>query len=245
MATSERKAREREAREALILDAAERLLEEHGYLGLNMDRIAEATDYSKGTIYQHFSCKEEVMAAIIDRLADIRIGFFERAATFRGNSRERMAAVGLSLDLFAVLYPQHFRLEQIVTADSIRAKTPESRLEKLRRKESTCQNVVAGIVRDAIAAGDLELPEGFPPEALVFGLWMTTYGGLAILSAMPDLEHMGIRGDPHAIIRHTQNTILDAHGWKPLFEDFDYEASRVRAMREVFPDEARRAGLLD
>ena len=33
--------REREAREALILDAAERLLEEHGYLGLNMDLIAE------------------------------------------------------------------------------------------------------------------------------------------------------------------------------------------------------------
>ncbi len=30
-----------------------------GYHGLSMDRIAEALEYSKGTIYQHFSCKKK------------------------------------------------------------------------------------------------------------------------------------------------------------------------------------------
>ena len=50
MATSTRKARELEAREALILDVAERLVQEKGYLGMNMDQVAAATEYSKGTI---------------------------------------------------------------------------------------------------------------------------------------------------------------------------------------------------
>ncbi|MBL4608093.1 MAG: helix-turn-helix transcriptional regulator [Pseudomonadales bacterium] len=36
-----------------------------GYRSLTMARIAELTEYSKVTIYQHFSCKEE----IVQRLA--------------------------------------------------------------------------------------------------------------------------------------------------------------------------------
>ena len=72
MATSTRKARELEAREALILDTAQRLVEERGYLGMNMDLVAEATEYSKGTIYQHFSCKEELLSALIERTAALR-----------------------------------------------------------------------------------------------------------------------------------------------------------------------------
>ena len=155
-----------------------------------------------------------------------------------------MAAVGLSLDLFARLYPHHFQIEQIVTADSIRTKATESRHASLQEKELACMSVVTSIVHDGVAAGDLVLPEGSTAEGLVFGLWMTTYGGLALIAAKPDLDAAGLPGDPYAVLRRTQNAVLDGYGWRPLFSEWDYEASRTRAMQEVFPDEAHRAGLL-
>ncbi|MEO1511495.1 MAG: TetR family transcriptional regulator [Planctomycetota bacterium] len=42
MVASARRQRERLARERLIIDTARRMLAERGYLGLNMERIAEA-----------------------------------------------------------------------------------------------------------------------------------------------------------------------------------------------------------
>jgi AcrR family transcriptional regulator len=243
MTTASRKEREREAREGLILDVAERLLAARGYLGMNMDQIAQETEYSKGTIYQHFSCKEEVLIALTDRMAAERVAYFQRAATFRGLSRERMAAVGLSLDLFFALNPHHFVIEQIVTADSIRDKTSESRRLALQEKEGACMGVVTGIVRDAVAQGDLAMPEGVTAEGIVYGLWITTAGGMSMMIGKPDLRHLGF-GDPAEALQRTQNAILDGYGWRPLTGEHDYEASRQRALVEVFPDEARRAGLL-
>ena len=95
MTTTQRKLRERQAREALILDVAARMVVDRGYLGMNMDRIATETQYSKGTIYQHFTCKEDVLCALAERTAANRVDLFRRAATFRGRPRERMAVLGL------------------------------------------------------------------------------------------------------------------------------------------------------
>jgi len=248
MASTTRKQRELEAREQLILDVAERLVGERGYLGMNMDLIAQATEYSKGTIYQHFSSKEEVLTALTERMAKERVRLFEKAATFQGRPRERMAAVGLSFDLFAMLYPTYVHIEQIVTADSIRAKATERRLDSLQVKEVACLAITTGLVRDGIAAGDLVLPPGTTPEGLVMGLWMITYGGLSLIAGKPDLappsQGHPFPGDPSEILRRNQNAILDGYGWRPLTDEWDYEATRRRALTEVFPDEAHQAGLL-
>ena len=57
------------------------MLLEKGYLGLTMDRIADEAEYSKGTIYQHFTCKEEIVAALGIRSAKKR-----QVNSFRGAS---------------------------------------------------------------------------------------------------------------------------------------------------------------
>ena len=64
METLSRKQREIQEREALILEVAREMLLERGYLGVTMDRIAQAIEYSKGTVYQHFSSKEDVLVAL-------------------------------------------------------------------------------------------------------------------------------------------------------------------------------------
>ena len=64
MSTLTRKQREVHQRELMLLDVARKMLIENGYAGLNMDRLAEATEYGKGTVYQHFSTKEDLVTAL-------------------------------------------------------------------------------------------------------------------------------------------------------------------------------------
>ena len=153
-----------------------------------------------------------------------------------------MTAVGVSLDLFVRLHPRHFKTEQIFNTESIREKTPEARIQQLFASELGCMNVVVGIVRDAISAGDLVLPEGVTPEDVCFGLWSITYGGQSIMAAKPHLSDVGI-SDGERALRRNQQAIMDGFGWHPLTPEWDYAATRRRILEQVFPEEARAAGI--
>lgn len=70
-----RKEREFAAHRCTILDAAVRLFAENGYHQTTMQMIAEATDFSVGYLYKHFSGKEEMYSVMVafhlDRLDEI------------------------------------------------------------------------------------------------------------------------------------------------------------------------------
>lgn len=59
-----------EGRRRDILASAERILEESGYAGLTMRAIAVGAGVSSGTVYQYFSGKEDVFAALMERRLD-------------------------------------------------------------------------------------------------------------------------------------------------------------------------------
>jgi AcrR family transcriptional regulator len=54
----------------LILDAADRLLARYGYKKMTIDDLAREVGVGKGTIYLHFSSKEEVALSRIDRVIE-------------------------------------------------------------------------------------------------------------------------------------------------------------------------------
>jgi AcrR family transcriptional regulator len=54
-----------------ILDAAARVLIEHGYLRATTNRIAERAGCSIGTLYQYFGDKNEIFEALVHREADL------------------------------------------------------------------------------------------------------------------------------------------------------------------------------
>ncbi|MGI9060369.1 MAG: TetR/AcrR family transcriptional regulator [Ktedonobacteraceae bacterium] len=59
--------KQRIEREALILQAAEEVLQKKGYYDTSMDEIAARVGIAKGTIYTHFPGKEELVVAIFKR----------------------------------------------------------------------------------------------------------------------------------------------------------------------------------
>lgn len=52
-------------REDAILDALADLSKAHGFANVTMDDLADAVGISKATLYQHFSSKDEMLAALI------------------------------------------------------------------------------------------------------------------------------------------------------------------------------------
>ena len=83
-----RKQREFQLREQLILDSAQCILHELGYAQLTMERVADAVEYSKGTIYNHFSSKEDLVCALCCRCVSNLIELFKRAYDYPGTTRE-------------------------------------------------------------------------------------------------------------------------------------------------------------
>ena len=61
------KEKQRKEREELILQVAEEVFQEKGYYETSMDEIAARVGIAKGTIYAHFSGKEELVVAIFRR----------------------------------------------------------------------------------------------------------------------------------------------------------------------------------
>lgn len=243
MGTVTRKQREVQRREQMLLDIGRRMLIEHGFAGLSMDRLAEATEYSKGTIYQHFSTKEDLVAALAVQSIERRLELFNRADRFAGRPRERLAAIAVADEVFARLHAHYFRSELIIKMASLQERASAGRLDSWNQLDACCFGMVRSLIAQAIAAGDLVLPPGRTEGEILFGLFSLVLGShMVILNHGPLVAEWAI-GPPFQAIRRTLDTMLDGLGMRPLASTWDYEATRRRVLNEVFADESRAAGL--
>lgn len=236
MGTSERRQRERAEREKLIIDVGRRMLVEHGYHGLNMDRIAEEIEYSKGIVYQHFASKDDLLCGISIDLLQEGLHLIRRASNFPGLPRERLTAVVVASHLLFRLHPDGFQAQLIIWISSIAEKTPSARQEMLCRLQDELHNLLLEIVNDAVLRGDIRLPPGFDPHYLVHGMWALLVGTELTVQAPKCTPHMHVL-DPHASVWHSIHRLWDGFGWKPLSTEWDYLATKSRILAEVFPTE--------
>src|SRR5688572_6437001 len=109
-AEADRQQRRFAERDRRIREAAQKLLLERGLHGFSMDDVADAIDYSKGTVYQHYTNKEDALvAACVDSCGEVAARF-ERAAALPGRPRERMMAIAQAYCAFVREKPVSFRV---------------------------------------------------------------------------------------------------------------------------------------
>ena len=236
MNTLSRKQREIQQREKLMLDIAERLIAEGGHQAMSMDRIAELSEYSKGTVYQHFPNKEEVQIRLCLRSMGTLTDLFERASAFKGSSRERMTAIVVAHTLYSKLYPLQFSLIQVIKTGSVREKLCDTSRSEHIEAERRIIGVMVGIITDGIESGELTLPEAMTPIDVVFGLWSCSYGALVLQTYDINFDEIGLPDPCGAMMRVLQAT-LDGMGWQPLSGESDLDALFNRIRNEVYADE--------
>ena len=226
-------------REGLVLKAARDILLKRGYHGLTMARIATAAGCPKATVYKHFPCKEEVIIALATESVEVQLALVERAGTFRGRPRERMVAVAVATQLYAELYADDSRIFQIVNGEAIFQKASEKSIWRLQRCGLRTVSVMLGIVRDAIAQGDLVLPPNHTAEDIIYNFWLLGEGGKAAPHTWLPPEELGIES-PFASVIKTGSKLADGYDWRPLSTEYDYRGTFERVWSEVFPAEHRK-----
>jgi len=95
-------------RENELIELARSLTIKNCLTTLTIDKLVNASDYSKGTIYKHFLSKEDLLIAICNTCVREIQALFVRALKFKGNSREKMLAVIVSYLIWAKLHPTNF-----------------------------------------------------------------------------------------------------------------------------------------
>jgi AcrR family transcriptional regulator len=214
-----------------LLRAARHLIRDDGFQELTMSRLAERAGLSRKTVYNHFANIEDVVVALSIQSVERRADLAARAAQFRGRSRERMAGIG---SVIRELLPYHMRHELLLSAIKI-GRVPEDRQRRLRSLEGRLLAISTGVIRDAVAAGDLDLALEPTPEQLSLTLLQIECGPVLL-----SLRGHGVGGysgeTSREVFADTLTLLLDDLGWRPLSTELNYLASIRRMWRELFPD---------
>lgn len=230
--------RARHERDLLILAAAKQILLERGYYGLTMDRVAERCECPKGTMYQRFASKEDIIIALALQCLRHRLDMVHRASAFSGRPRERMTAIGEAVGLYSRLYPDDSRVLHAATGP-IREKASAFRVAELIRSEAETVAVLRGILEDAVTCGDLCLAGEIRIEALVFAFWSLVEGSYTMIESGVPENALGIQ-NPFYEIWNVYIRLADSYGWKPLHTLPEWKDRLAEVRRSVFPEEAQR-----
>jgi AcrR family transcriptional regulator len=231
-----RKQREFQLREQLILDTAQNMLHEHGYAQLTMERIAEAVEYSKGTIYNHFSSKEDLVCSLCCRCVTNLIELFKRAYDYPGTTRERFSAIGIAYSLYHQLYPLDAQNIQIVKTNAVREKLGADKLHELNALEHEITQLCVDLVNEAIDKGDIDHSANHTADTIVFGFWSMLYGGMLLAQSDIPLEDLGF-SPVVTMLWHNSQRLMDAYGWQPLSRDIDNDALFTQLCSALFAEE--------
>lgn len=233
--TATRKSRERAAREELILDHAQRLLLRDGYQNLNLDELARAVEYSKGTLYLHFATKEDLALAVATRALSHRADLFEKAYGFSGRTRERIRAVGVACGEFAREHPDYFHIELMLKSVSFWDRASDERKHLHQLQASRTFHALNRVAQEAIRVGDL--PATRRAEEVSFGLIAVSMGS-HIVATSRELALLCGLDNPFAVALRNGDIFCDGVGWKPLLSEWDYAGTDRRIRAELFPKAA-------
>ncbi len=170
MPVSARKQREREEMRTLILDAAKRIFLEKGYAQASIRNIAEAIEYSPGTIYLYFKEKDEIFHALHEE------GFRRFLAQmtplqYVGDPFERLKAIGRVYLEFAKNNKDFYDLMFIMEAPMNHSSHDQWEMG------NNALNFLKNVLRDCQAAGRFK---GKDIDYLSFIIWSSMHGMCAL-----------------------------------------------------------------
>ncbi|MGF1698000.1 TetR/AcrR family transcriptional regulator [Vibrio kyushuensis] len=223
-------------REVELTLLAKELVQEQGFGNLTMDKLTAASPYSKGTIYNHFCSKEDVILALCIHSLRTEALLFARIGEFEGNTRERVIAMHVALRIYA-------RTEPVLSTCAIMAKSPwvlekalPERVTELNKLEEMVIAQADELTNLAAEIGDLKFSPGVGSDAIVFANWSIAFGSNALTQNASNSHCISRLQDPFSVL-HNANMLLDGLGWKPLSTEWDYRKTWRRVERELFSEE--------
>lgn len=208
-------------RESELIDIAHKLVDANGFAGLTMDKLVAACNYSKGTVYNHFSCKEDLFIAL--SLTGIKYEkiILSDALKFDGNPREVALAMNYAFQLYSRLEPTLSQCIYHAKNPTVREKCSAERLEALNKEDTELLRMCDQVFLGGIEDGSLKLSPGLGIESFTFANWALTLGTSGLLNNGQTVHAISRIETRYALLRNI-NLLYDGMQWQPLSTQFDY-----------------------
>ncbi len=141
----------KEIRDA-ILDATDLLLSRYGYKKMTIDDLAREVGIGKGSVYLHFSSKEDIVLSHIDRIVDRVKEDLEKIAGGEASPEEKLREMILSRVLIRFDSVQHYTESLDELLSSLRAKV----IERRRRYFEEEAAILAGVIEEGQEQGQFQ-----------------------------------------------------------------------------------------
>lgn len=236
MSTRERRQREFEAREKRFLEVSREQIRADGLLNLQMAKIAEAADYSTGTLYHHFASKEDLLLALTTESSGLRQAYFAKASAWQASTRERLMAVVVADIAFLNRFPEHFKIELIAMNEVVWTRASTERRQAMIASKAPLGEVVENLIQEALNNGDLPVDRLIRAKDVSVGCWSLCLGMHSIIhcDGMPEFLQLA---QPYRLLCWSLQCFMNGLGWRPLFDVSDMDgldALIERLKNEVF-----------
>jgi AcrR family transcriptional regulator len=159
-----------EARRQVIIDTSAPVFARHGYHATGIMELCAANDLGKGALYHYIGSKEELLAAIHDRVMDEVMVGADRVAEAGGTPSQQLAMLGEELLDVIHRYPDHVW----VFLHEFPALTGE-RAEQFRERRRAYEQRVEAVLQAGVDSGEFRSLEPRLTAMAWFGMHNYTY----------------------------------------------------------------------
>jgi AcrR family transcriptional regulator len=186
------------ARRHAIIDLSAQVFAQRGYHGTSTIELCEANQLGKGALYYYIGSKEQLLAAIHDRVMDEVMLGADRVAKAGGTPPEQLAMHGQELLDVIVRYPDHVW----VFLHEFHALTGES-AEQFRRRRHEYERRIEDVIEEGSTSGHFRQVDSRVTARAWLGmhnytyLWLKADGRLSaeqIATAFADIFVRGLTG---------------------------------------------------
>jgi AcrR family transcriptional regulator len=183
------------SRREAIVDTSAHLFAHQGYHATGIMELCTANDLGKGALYHYIGSKEELLAAIHDRVMDEVLLGAERVASAGGTPSQQLAMLGDELLDVIHRYPDHVW----VFLHEFPALTGE-RAERFRSRRRGYERQVESVLRAGVQSGEFREIDPWLTARAWLGmhnytyLWLKPGGTLAAGSVAKPFAEIFMRG---------------------------------------------------
>lgn len=225
----------RQAREEELIDLALEITTKEGFGALTMEKLTARSSYSKGTIYNHFTNKEDCLSAITARAGNKLLRLFSKAAAYPGSLREKALASHYSYYIFSLIEPQLFMALLATKTQEVREKSSEERMCLCNQLDTSITDLCEQTMRMAVEAGDLKLRDSISFESLSFANWAGAFGMNALIASVQAVAIEKMQKDD--LIFNSINILLDGMNFHPLSDQYNYKNTWQTLREDYFAEE--------
>ena len=200
-------------REAAIIQSALSLYIEKGFLDLKMSEVAKAAGFSMGTVYSHFSSKEDLLLGCAITMARIMATIFQETLVSSASAMEQLLTLKIAIWLCDAREPHRYFLRQLAMTPDIWQRASAARVDELNDIYYALSEVVADLIRQMIQQNPsfTESSEETVNDILM-GIWCLGEGLFQIRMSGFGLKQHALQKDSGFSLL-TTNLIKYLQGW--------------------------------